>query len=289
MEGRFFHVCNKSSKVIFRDDADYVCGINRLAIYINRYDTEVLAYCFMSTHFHFVIKSDCPEKFIWRYIQAYTQCFNNKYKRKGSLISNLTIRELDGFNEVMCAVNYVLKNPIHHGVADVALGYPYSSVDVYYKFTGESSHGAKELELVGDREWCRDVVGRSARLLFGGVKVPDTAIIVGRNRILPESFVSIGLVKRMYKSAREFLYYMNKSLAEEYELFGINPDLVLQRQNVYRALGKLTDMDVCRVIDNALSPRTYTHMTDRDREDLWKRLSRRGVKQGQFERCTRLC
>ena len=54
---RYYHVYTKGldSDIIFRDDEDYIAGMNIVAITHFKGSVKILAFVLMSNHFHFVI------------------------------------------------------------------------------------------------------------------------------------------------------------------------------------------------------------------------------------------
>lgn len=100
----YYHVYNRGveKRDIFLEDEDYTVFLGLLKKYLsgerhnrNRHafsrldnDIELLAYCLMPNHFHFLIYQNDIEglsKLMRRLITGYVMYFNNKYNRVGSL------------------------------------------------------------------------------------------------------------------------------------------------------------------------------------------------------------
>lgn len=287
MKGRLniYHLCNISSKVIFRNEEDYLIAICRLAACAYATSTDVWAYAFMSTHFHLIVKSDNLSNFISLFKTNIAKWHNRKY------LNNIQIdigkRELLNEWEIKIAVNYVLKNPIHHKIADTVFRYPYSSAHIYYNekistaeyFEGERSviHYQKPSELAK----------RIYKKLFASHQIPDNYLVLKERVIIPDSFVKINIIESLYANVREFMFHMNKPLKEELEMFGESES----GNNAYglsdsrvSLFGKLTDIQVCKIVDEYIYPKTYTQITLEERAHLYSLLKQRGVEKFQFER-----
>ena len=62
--GAVYHVTSRGDRrePIFEDDEDRQCWLRVLAQGMERFDAQVLAYCLMGNHYHFVLhtRSACP-------------------------------------------------------------------------------------------------------------------------------------------------------------------------------------------------------------------------------------
>ncbi len=294
-KNKIYHLCNISPKVIFRDEEDYSIAICRLAACAYTTATEVWAYAFMSTHFHLVVKSDNLAKFI-KLLKVNIAIWHNK-----KYINNIQIkigkRELNNEGEIKTAVNYVLKNPIHHNITNVAFSYPYTSAYIYFK---EQIYPAHLLYYDRILNRCRrpSEAGYTInKKLFASHQVPDSYLIIDNKSLLPDSFVNVRIIEKLYSNVRDFIYNMNKPLKEELEMFDnateqrINANGKQSGNNTQRFIesreslfGKLTDLQVCKLIDEYLYPRTYTQITSEEKSTLWRLLQQKGVNRYQFER-----
>ncbi len=87
----------------------------------------------------------------------------------------------------------------------------------------------------------------------------------------------------------KFMYHMNKPLKEELEMFssdesGNNSSHQCFNESKVDLFGKLTDIQVCRIIDEYLHPRTYTQITPEEKTYLTRLLKSKGVDMFQLER-----
>lgn len=217
-EARVYHICNKSARVLFRSEADYLLAINRLSSCAQHTKTEVWAFVIMSTHFHVVLRSDAPLKFVSLYKRSIRMWHRRHYGHSPAM--SFTIRELESKWMAQVAVDYVLRNPIHHGLVEFPMQYPYSSVHCYYPskvgrgplFEGEirGPQGVPPSELPS----------RVRQSLFGSVKMPESVRVYENRVVLPESFVKSATVRALYNGVRDFIYRMNRPLKEDLEQVG---------------------------------------------------------------------
>lgn len=162
-EERYYHIYNRSNgkEQIFQYAEDVNDFLKRFTDLIAPY-CDILAYCIMSNHFHFVIHfkhvDDNIKKLIAkentskanqflenkvsyndfivaqfaRLFQGFSKCYNLKYKRHGNLFQNKFKRvEQKTIEKIVSRVCYVHHNPIHHGAASFYDGYHYSSFNAY--------------------------------------------------------------------------------------------------------------------------------------------------------------
>ncbi len=277
---KIYHLCNLPEKVIFRNENDYLVAISRLAACASATSTEIWAYSFMSNHFHLIVRTEKIEKFIRLFKINVTRHHNSRYHAHIQI--NIWCRELMNEGEIRTAVNYVLKNPIHHKIVDVAFKYPYSSAHVYFRdkiYTDEYYSGEHIEQKCLKPSELDSVVYRE---LFVRHKVSDKVLVKDGRAVLPESFVAVSIIERLYSNVRDFLFHMNKPMKEELEMFhdgghGFNESKV-------SLFGKLTDMQVCEIVDGYIAPKPYTQMTMEEGVYLTTLLTRKGVDKFQLER-----
>lgn len=284
MNKKLYHICNLGQKILFRTEDDYIMAINRLAACANSTYTEVWAYSIMSTHFHLIIASSRIDDFV----KAYKINLSRSHKRlyNSYIRLKITCRYLENQYSILNALNYVLKNPIHHGITDIAFNYPYSSAYCYFS----DSIFKPELNSIQNSKistcpYSKIGVNLS-RELFGTRKLHDDYLIQDFRFVLPESFINISAVEKLYNTPRRFLYNMTSALKEELEEFGKESDAIYNQSNPISLFGKNTDTEVCQMIDNMIAPKTYTELNAKEKEQLWNALRKQGVDRFQFERAT---
>ncbi len=286
-----YHICNLSPLIIFRDVEDFLLAISRLAACSCRTSVQILAYSIMSTHFHLIIRGREEEKneFDRLYKRSIGMLHNKKYRTKVQV--RTSCKRVVGDEHITSVINYVLKNPIHHGVKSNAFSYPYSSTNCYFHEDfdmGERFPGEKDEPFYLKPS---ELDYRDSRRIFGTNTVPDSYKILYKRTdsgiyhlVLPESFIDIKSVETIYSSSRNFAYQMNKPLKEDIEMFGDDIDAIYSHSSKGELTGQISDIRACKIMDEYIFPKSYAEIALDKKTALWKYLKGYGVNYGQFQR-----
>ena len=135
MKGKIYHLCYTShGEVLCRKYLDYCMLFNCIAQATIGTDAQLLAYAIMSTHVHLIVITEHPAAYIQRIRSSYTQMFNRRYRRKGTLGEpSFYFVELIGRRHVTAAISYVLRNPVHHELTSNPYDYEFSSIGLYFR------------------------------------------------------------------------------------------------------------------------------------------------------------
>ena len=138
LESGFYHIYNRGNRKskIFLDERDYLRFLERAGIYKNKCEVEILCYCLMPNHFHFLIRQEMNlsiSRLILKVCTGYSKYFNRNYNRVGSLFQ-------DQFKSVHVKTNeqllwlsaYIHSNPSVAKMKIKNQDYPYSSYKDYY-------------------------------------------------------------------------------------------------------------------------------------------------------------
>ena len=150
-EGFLYHVYNQANnkEIIFLDDEDYSYFLNRVKAWVS-VKSDILAYCLMPNHFHFLIHCNSLSVEIvnvgslklsqlsngFRLVQSqYAQYFNKKYLRSGSVfrpkIKWKVLNDSNADHATNC-FNYIHQNPAKAGLTAKRGGvWRYSSLVEY--------------------------------------------------------------------------------------------------------------------------------------------------------------
>jgi REP element-mobilizing transposase RayT len=272
------HICIKSeNELMHREEEDYRSGISKMALAAHRTGTHIFAFAFMSTHVHMVVQSPDISRFVSNFRNSYTKWFNYKYSRTGRLGERYYHTEtLDSLYRILHAVNYVLRNPVHHLVTDTAIGYEFCSAR--YMFP-------EDLNVTESRS-----NRRCSRCYPGNVPLPKSLWLNEKGMISPKSFLEISAVERLYMTAKNYMFYINRPSYADLDkpkagekpltISHIEPayDLgELQTNEHKRSVKEFTkDVEICRLIDKEiLSGRSYAQLTDQEKKRVAALVSRR--------------
>lgn len=309
MGKEFYHLCvGSESEVMFRIFEDYVQGINKMALAALRISTIILAFSLMSNHFHIIVFSSEPSEFIRIFRNSYNKWFNNKYHRKGALGDRMNEpRKLTTAKEIIDALNYVLKNPMHHNIVEYSAEYPFSSARYYFmEKQGQQSNGNYHIVTSS---------GEKSKLCSKRMHLPTKYRIDDSGMIAPEDFLDISRVESLYGSVRQFVYNMNKALTEEWNYLepsgGVSAggfssvgsstvgasaessvskyERIVSDNRARNRILRINDLKLCTELDTTIrieTGNTYTSLTNKQKMNyaryFWKKY---GANKDQLARC----
>lgn len=157
-EGNVYHTynCGTAGRGIFGEKQDYEEFLKYLYVYVRPLDAvqdtypdtpvrlfdrnlsteiDVLAYCFMPTHYHLLLRQhskDGTPRLMKQLTNAYTSFFNKKYNHVGSLFQGrYKAVQIDMDKYLMPISRYIHLNPVFAGLASSPHQYPWSSFGYY--------------------------------------------------------------------------------------------------------------------------------------------------------------
>ena len=203
-----YHLCfSAGEEVLFRDVEDYNRGFNCFAMALFNTDSTGLVESEMSTHYHQLIQSANPDDFMHRFRLSYSMYFNRKYHRSGRLGEKCHYTmEVVGYNHMIAAMSYVLRNPLHHGLVPIPYAYHHSSINAIFR----ESMGKFPHENMLPKKSFYKYIGKS-------LEYPDTYKMHESGVFLRESVLDIPQVENMFVTPRAFNYYMTRKSSEEWE------------------------------------------------------------------------
>ena len=146
--GNVYHVYNKAigNDLLFRKEDDYYFFSKKLERYINQV-AEIYSYCLLPNHFHFLIKTKQEDEMpdilkkkssedernpfhqtFSNFFNSYSKSYNKAHNRAGRLFLYPFKRILvDQEDYLLCLINYIHRNPIHHGIVKDFFDWKHSS------------------------------------------------------------------------------------------------------------------------------------------------------------------
>jgi REP element-mobilizing transposase RayT len=130
--GAIYHVTSRGDRrePIYQDDTDRLAHLDVLAHAMDRFDSEVLAYCMMGNHYHLVLHTRQPNlSRLMRHVNGvYTQRFNRRHGLVGHLLQGrfkAVLVDRDAYLLALC--RYVERNPVAAGLVDHPARWSWSS------------------------------------------------------------------------------------------------------------------------------------------------------------------
>jgi len=139
-KGNFYHLFNRgcNKDLIFKDHSDYENLLMRIQKSDFREYLTIVSYCLMPNHYHFLVKQ-ITEKPISNWIQfifnGYSQYFNHKYSRSGTLFeSRVKLRLITDEQYLIRSSLYIHHNPVSAGLVSKPEKWEYSN---YLEWVGK--------------------------------------------------------------------------------------------------------------------------------------------------------
>jgi len=130
--GAVYHVTSRGDRrePIFEDDVDREALLATVGQAMDRFDAEVLAYCLMGNHYHFVLHTrQANLSLLMRHVNGvYTQRFNRRHGKVGHLFQGrfkAILVDRDAYLIQLCP--YVELNPVRAGMVAEPGAWPWSS------------------------------------------------------------------------------------------------------------------------------------------------------------------
>ena len=203
-----YHLClSAGDEVMFRDLEDYYRGFNCFALALHKTGSTGLVESFMSTHTHQMIQTSDPKDFMFNFRNPYAKYFNRKYGRSEKLgeDQHFTL-DIVGYHHMIAAASYVLRNPLHHGVAPIPYAYKHSSANAIFRSEMGKFHNDA---LLPEKSYSR-FIGRH-------MEYPSNYKMTESGVFLRESVLDIPQVENMFGTPRAFNFYMTRKSGEEWE------------------------------------------------------------------------
>ncbi len=213
MEG-FFHLCSDGldSGLLYRDQLDFIDGMNDIPICLVRTRLKLLAFCLMCNHFHFVIYGtyeDC-ENFYKNMKRRISFRLKRRYHDVDTTSKmNVFIGQIDNVEYLRNAIIYTLRNPFSAKMNYVFHNYPYSSANLYFTSDFYQRHFVP-LSTFSNRDF-------RERLNTGAPLPPEWLINLNSNLIYPGSYTQVEYVERLFETAIKFTFEVMKNNDSAFE------------------------------------------------------------------------
>ncbi len=136
----YYHVYHRGQdrQKIFFVSENYLHFLRLLNKYRQKFEMNIIAYCLMPNHFHFMLKPqrhDNLSQFMGLLQQSYAQAINKRHQRKGNLFHDERFRHTHLYSEryQMFCCRYIHVNPLKDGLVENLRDWPFSN---YLEFIG---------------------------------------------------------------------------------------------------------------------------------------------------------
>ncbi len=206
-----YHLClSSANEVMFRSCEDYYKAYNYYAMALYKTQSTSLADAFMSNHFHVIVRTEDPKALMYHFRNSYSKYFNNKYSRSGRLGEKKHYCiEINGLYHHLSAISYVLRNPMHHGVAPTPFAYEHSSSNIIFQ---RDMGKIFSYNLLSPKQYYK-YIGKWSRYHH---PYPPSYKMDVNGMFTRESVTDTTYVEHLYSTARAYTYYMTRKTSEEW-------------------------------------------------------------------------
>jgi putative transposase len=274
--GAVYHVTARGDRrePIFVDDEDRLALLDVVAHALSRFDGEMLAYCLMGNHYHFVMHTrQANLSALMRQINGvYTQAFNRRHNKVGHLFQGrfkAILVDRDAYLLEVC--RYVELNPVRAKMVKKPEAWPWSSYRVHAGLEAapvwldtDGLHGyllERPVRTAADR---RRAARRYADLMASAtdIRLWDTAlrqqIYLGSEafvermqaRVAPRNTADRDIPKAQRRTARSLDQWLATCNSREEALYRAHTHSALSMSAIARELG-LSVSRVSRLIARA--------------------------------------
>ena len=154
LASHYYHIYNHgvNRNRIFLSDDNYTYLLHLLKKNYSRYAIDIVAYCLLPNHYHFLIKPNEDNNlslFMKSLFGSYTQALNKQQGREGPLFQGRFRPILVDKEEYLARLaRYIHLNPVMAGLAQSPQERPYSN---YLDVIGNRGGTLKDTSLVPDR------------------------------------------------------------------------------------------------------------------------------------------
>ena len=211
----YFHVCTDGNFLpwMFRDEEDFIIGVNRIAICTLSFRIRLLAYSLMDNHVHFILNGTHQEckKFIVKYKVLTSKWIKHKYKIPQYLNRiPTTIKKISDTEALMESIAYVDRNSIMAGFKGLPTSYPWGSAKYIYDFEVNDNDSYRKI---------KDLTFRKQRIFtHSHCNIPEDWIIDSNNMIMPHQFIDRNLVIKLFSSPARYIYFISKKVEGKIDL-----------------------------------------------------------------------
>ena len=154
-ENEVYHVYNRSltKETIFHNQKEFERFFKVLEKYRKEYTSlELIAYCILPNHFHFVIKNKKEWYFLSEFMKRLQGSYATWYRmlypqefKQAVFNGRFHSKRIDSEEYLKQCIAYVCLNPVKHGIVQDISEYPYSSYSQNFR-TGPKILAYSELD-----------------------------------------------------------------------------------------------------------------------------------------------
>ena len=205
------------AEVLFRDRTDFVDAMNRIYLLARKHNIVILAFCLMDNHLHFIIYGlfdDC-QRFVHEYIRQTSVSISKRFGYRHELVSlPVSFQAITDDTYLKRAICYVHKNPTAANLPYLPHDYPWSSGALPFRNQGYWSSPPWPWTTPAQ------LSGEERRARFRTRDYLPNTLKVWEDLILPENYIPVETVERIFRSARVYQIFLGSTRDEDIEARG---------------------------------------------------------------------
>ena len=232
----FYHVCTDGAFLdwMFKDDSDFVAGVNRIGICAVASGVKVVSYVLMDNHVHFILYGAMPscKDFILRYKNHTGKYIYSRYGIKGHIHTlPAEVIRIDTPDRLLSTLAYVDRNPIVAGWRKMPDEYRWGVSRFMFR-TQPGGENFSKLDAFSLRE--------QSVLLGTHVRLPQDWRVDKSGMLDVRCFVDVVFLENLFRSPGRYLYFLSKKLEGEIDqFFTMGTRTFVQDKDLRVVVGKL--------------------------------------------------
>ena len=237
----FYHLFSDGFRTdaLFEDRQAFISGMNIVALCSLKCAVDILAFCLMDNHFHFILYGTLEECLIFRdrFIHKYGIWYSNRYSGKKLEEIDIDIKAMEDERYILTSIAYALRNGIAAGFCYCVEDYPWSSAGLYFRSPEKMNEiiaGCSKISDLSFRERCRRFSTQ--------MDLPEDWKVTPAGFIWPGNYIDYRLVEKLFRTAKSFTFFMGQGKEEEinrslgFEDSVRLPDIELREKAVLRCM-----------------------------------------------------
>lgn len=200
----------------YRDDNDYIAGMNCVAVTAEVVGCNILSFILMSNHVHFVVEGtrESAQQFITQFKIRYSLHVRKRYGTTAFLRGNeIDIREVNIQDESLeRAIAYVLMNCVAANICTHPSQYPWCSGNILFNPKAPKGKYLKQLSLRAQK-----------RLLHTKVRMKGDMFLTEEGYVSPASFIPVPFVESLFRTPARLNYFLRNSSKAKARINGSEP------------------------------------------------------------------
>lgn len=216
-----FSTDGKAIDYLFKDDSDFLAGMNRIYFVSKRFNVTILAFALMDTHIHFILYGEYGQchGFIHEYIRRTSIYLSNIHGEKHKLGDiHVSCQIITDDLYLKTAICYVVKNPPVGGMHYNAYDYVWSSGSLYFRRKGKWT--SPIWMSGGFFHPLGDATQKYLKKTFHTNELLPAETLVHEGMIFPGEYVAYELVEKLFYSYKNYNYFMCVSRENDIESRG---------------------------------------------------------------------